>query len=55
MRTVDATFLDTVVCLVVMCEFVAHRLEGIQPTFNHVPKGPTFLYTCSLGENESVG
>jgi len=53
MRTIDSTFLDTVECLVVNVR-VEDRLGGNTTDVQARPKGHTLLYTCSLGENESM-
>ncbi len=46
--------MDTVECLVVHVRVVEHRLGGNTTDVQARPKGHTLLYTCSLGENESM-
>jgi len=54
MRTVDATFPDTVECSEVNVRVVEHRLGGNTTEVPARPRGPTLLYTCSLGESEPM-
>ena len=54
MRTIDSTFLDTVECLVVNVRVIGDRLGGNTTDVQARPKDHTLLYTCSLGENESM-
>jgi len=54
-RTVDATFLGIVECLMVYMRAVEHRFGGNTTNVQGRPaKGPTLLYTCSVGKNEAM-
>jgi hypothetical protein len=54
-RTVNATLLDIMECLVVDVGIVEHRFRGNATDVQARPtKRPTLLYTCSLGEKEPI-
>jgi hypothetical protein len=54
-RTVNATLLDIMECLVVDMRVVEHGFRGNATDVQARPtKGPTLLYTCSLANNEAM-
>jgi hypothetical protein len=54
-RTVNATLLDIMECLVVDMRVVEHGFGGNTTDVQARPtKGPALLYTCGLGNNEAM-
>ena len=55
-RTINATLLDIMECLVVDVGVVEHGFGGNATDVQARPaKGPTLLYTSSLGRNKAMG